>query len=152
MKKFFALLLVLTAMLAFTPKAEAGPRIAVNLNIPFGGIAVGYGAGYCAPVYRDCQGYRIRPEAYVPQPMVVERPVFVDRPIVVERPYVVETPSVNQQVLQVHAVLKNKGYYTKIVDGVFGQETQIAIRNYQLDRGLPLTGRIDATLVNDLGL
>ncbi len=146
MKKFFALLLILTAMLAITPKAEAGPRVSVNLNIPIGGV----GFGFCPPVY--CTE---TPKAY-PQ-YVVEQPRFypqyvVDRPVIIERPYVVATPSVNRQVLQVQAVLKNKGYYNKIVDGVFGQETQIAIRNYQLDRGLALTGRIDANLVNDLGL
>jgi hypothetical protein len=154
MKKFFSLLLILTAMLAITPKAEAGPRIAVNLNIPIGGV----GFGFCPPVY--CAEEPKRYPEYVvepPQPKfypqyVVDPPVFVERPVVIERPYVVTTPSANRQVLQVQAVLKNKGYYNKIVDGVFGQETQIAIRNFQLDSGMTVTGRIDSNLIQAIGL
>jgi peptidoglycan hydrolase-like protein with peptidoglycan-binding domain len=39
-----------------------------------------------------------------------------------------------------------------MVDGMNGPMTQAAIRAYQLDRGLPVTGRIDALLISDLGL
>jgi hypothetical protein len=147
MKKFISLLLVLTAVLAITPKAEARPRVSVDLNIPIGGV----GFGFCPPPIYYPPVYCAEPRRAYPQ-YVVERPIIFERPVIVERPYTVETPSVNRQILQVQAVLKSKGYYNKIVDGIYGQETQNAIRNYQLDRGLPATGRIDTTLVNDLGL
>jgi peptidoglycan hydrolase-like protein with peptidoglycan-binding domain len=38
-----------------------------------------------------------------------------------------------------------------VVDGISGPETQNAIRSYQIDRGLPVTGRIDSEFLSDLG-
>jgi peptidoglycan hydrolase-like protein with peptidoglycan-binding domain len=56
------------------------------------------------------------------------------------------------QVAQVQAALQQRKYYHGRVDGIFGPATEAAIRAYQLDRSLRVTGKIDATLLSDLGL
>ena len=48
--------------------------------------------------------------------------------------------------------LARMGYYNGVVDGAFGPMTSSAIRRYQYDNGLPVTGRITPSLLNSLGL
>jgi hypothetical protein len=62
------------------------------------------------------------------------------------------TPTGHPRVYRVQKVLKELSYYEADVDGQLGRATQTAIRTYQIDRGLPVTGRIDATLEKELGL
>ncbi len=52
----------------------------------------------------------------------------------------------------VQSELQNLGYYSGTVDGVLGPQTQEALHRYQRDRGLPVTGAIDAETVSSLGL
>jgi len=53
---------------------------------------------------------------------------------------------------QVQARLAREGYDPGPVDGVIGPQTRDAIAAFQSDHGLPVTGRIDNSLVNALGL
>jgi peptidoglycan hydrolase-like protein with peptidoglycan-binding domain len=53
---------------------------------------------------------------------------------------------------QVQENLRRMGYYRGQVDGLSGPSTRAAIRAYQIDRGLQVTGRIDSELLEDLGL
>ena len=46
--------------------------------------------------------------------------------------------------------LKDRGYYSGPVDGVIGAATESALRAYQRDRGLKVTGRLDAPTVRSL--
>ena len=46
--------------------------------------------------------------------------------------------------------LARRGYYDGPVDGVVGSGTRSAIREFQRDNGLPVTGRIDSQLVQAL--
>ena len=49
-------------------------------------------------------------------------------------------------------VLKRRGYYYGSIDGDIGPASRNAIRNYQADRGLKVTGRIDSSLLRSLGI
>lgn len=52
----------------------------------------------------------------------------------------------------VQARLAREGYDPGPIDGVIGPQTRDAIAAFQSDHGLPVTGRIDHSLVNALGL
>ena len=52
----------------------------------------------------------------------------------------------------VQSALRRRGYYHGSIDGDIGPGTRSAIRTYQSDRGLPVTGQIDGRLLNSLGL
>jgi hypothetical protein len=52
--------------------------------------------------------------------------------------------------VQVQDSLARRGYYDGPVDGVIGSGTRNAIREFQRDNGLPVTGRIDSQLVQAL--
>jgi TRAP-type C4-dicarboxylate transport system substrate-binding protein len=57
-----------------------------------------------------------------------------------------------RRISRVQEKLQSMGYYTLKVDGVLGPRTYWGIKRYQQDRGLPVTGVIDDTLLNSLGL
>jgi hypothetical protein len=46
--------------------------------------------------------------------------------------------------------LARRGYYSGEIDGVVGPETRSAIREFQNDNNLPVTGRVDSQLVHTL--
>jgi len=46
--------------------------------------------------------------------------------------------------------LKNRGYYTGVVDGIWGPATQSALIGYQRDHGLKTTGRLDASTIRSI--
>ena len=50
----------------------------------------------------------------------------------------------------VQAALADRGYYRGPIDGIIGTGTRRAVRAFQRDAGLPVTGRIDARLLNAL--
>ena len=52
----------------------------------------------------------------------------------------------------VQRALKRRGYYYGSVDGDIGPGSRNAIRAYQADRGLAVTGRIDSALLRSLGI
>ncbi len=54
--------------------------------------------------------------------------------------------------VDVQQALKRRGYYKGGIDGDIGPASRSAIRAYQSDRGLPVTGRIDRALVDALGI
>ncbi len=47
-------------------------------------------------------------------------------------------------------MLNHLGYYTGPIDGITGPRTQAAVRRYQRDHGLPLTGELTASLTDHL--
>jgi len=54
--------------------------------------------------------------------------------------------------VDVQVALKRRGYYRGPIDGGIGPESRAAIKAYQYDRELPLSGRIDRPLLHSLGL
>jgi peptidoglycan hydrolase-like protein with peptidoglycan-binding domain len=96
------------------------------------------------------------PPTYVvppPPPVYYGSPVpsaaYPYDPYAVTRPPV---PAVDARLVQVQDNLRRLGYYRGVVDGIIGEGTRSAIRSYQIDRGLPVTGRVDRALLQDLGL
>jgi hypothetical protein len=53
---------------------------------------------------------------------------------------------------QVQRKLKTLGYYDSSVDGAIGPKTRAAIRAYQEENSLEITGQIDKALLSSLGL
>lgn len=103
-----------------------GPRIGIGF----------YGPGpYCyAPYYYD-------PYYYGPAPYYYAPPVGV--------PAGAYAGSVE---IDVQRALAHRGYYRGPVDGAIGPQTRAAIRTYQVDRGLPVSGHIDGPLLKSLNL
>lgn len=54
--------------------------------------------------------------------------------------------------IDVQQALARRGYYGGVIDGDIGPQTRSAIRSYQLDRGLPVSGHIDRPLLRSLHL
>jgi len=48
--------------------------------------------------------------------------------------------------------LKELGYLTGRADGIFGISTEVAVKAYQMDRGLAVTGEVDGQMVEQLEL
>ena len=55
-------------------------------------------------------------------------------------------------VRQVQRALEEDGYYVGDNRGNFCYETRVAVRRYQRDKGLRMSGKIDDTLLKALGL
>jgi hypothetical protein len=107
-----------------------GPSVSVGVG--FGGYR-GYPAGY----YR---GYR--PYAYGYPRVAVAVPVA-------RRVRVVSSGS-RLVLAQTQSQLANLGYYTGAIDGAFGPLTSQALRQFQSDYGLPITGRLDRATLESL--
>ena len=61
-----------------------------------------------------------------------------------------QSEKVQEQTVQVQAALRKLGYYGGAVDGLMGPATQTAIRTFQIDHGLSVTGKIDEKLQREL--
>lgn len=147
--------LVIASSIAILPQANARDSISIGIGIGPGRC---YGPGYprySPPGYysHHCPPYPIytAPVYITPPPPVYYTPPVA--PIYPGQPVYTPLPSpVNRDVIRVQATLRQRKYYNGSVDGLNGPATQAAIRAYQLDRGLDVTGRIDAVLLADLGL
>jgi hypothetical protein len=98
-----------------------------------------YGSGWYRPWYRPWPGpavsftYVSRPAAYYYDDYGT---VYRGRSVTVD----------------VQVALAKRGYYHGPIDGDIGPGSRAAIRAYQVDRGLPVTGRIDQNLLRALRL
>jgi len=54
--------------------------------------------------------------------------------------------------MRIQLALNARGYCNCVVDGKFGQRTQIAIKAFQKDSGLRVTGLPDTETLNKLGV
>lgn len=98
---------------------------------------------------------------YYQQPAVVERRVYVEpapRPYYEQRREIYVEPAPRSYYgarpieADVQLALRRSGYYDGPIDGDLGPASRAAIRDYQYDRRLPVTGRIDTYLLRSLGL
>ena len=81
-----------------------------------------------------------------------------DRRLEMNQPFVDGQKSVPRRVNErmtiaaVQQQLISRGYYRSRVDGRYGRRTAFAVRAFQLQSGLPPTGRLDPSTLNALGL
>ncbi|ADZ71370.1 Putative peptidoglycan binding domain protein [Polymorphum gilvum SL003B-26A1] len=59
-------------------------------------------------------------------------------------------PAQDRLLMRVQQVLSDLGYGPLRADGLMGDNTASAIQRFELDRGLPITGRVNPTLVERL--
>ena len=97
--------------------------------------------GY-SPYYRPYGWYAPRP--FVSLSYVSERPIYR-----ASRYYEGDDSSFESDVQR---ALKRRGYYSGAVDGDIGPGSRAAIREYQADHGLRVTGRVDGSLLRSLGI
>ena len=76
---------------------------------------------------------------------------FYSRPNYAYRGYVVDDHG-GGIAADVQVALRRQGYYRGPIDGSIGPVSRGAIRAYQANRRLNVTGRIDRTLVHSLGI
>ena len=91
-----------------------------------------------------------RPGGFDPGPRVPRAPI----PIVPIPPRPPEATEADPAAVaaQVQRKLKRLGYYAGTVDGEMGRGTRAAIRAYQSENDLEVTGKIDRPLLRSLGL
>jgi len=60
--------------------------------------------------------------------------------------------SIGNEVIQIQTRLKNWGYYTGTIDGVYGYETYRAVRQFQSKNGLTVDGVAGSATLSALGI
>lgn len=60
--------------------------------------------------------------------------------------------STGNEVTQIQTKLKNWGYYTGTIDGIYGYQTYRAVRNFQSKNGLAVDGVAGSATLNALGI
>lgn len=78
------------------------------------------------------------------------RPAPPETTIIIERPSVKPTAKPDPATKRVQAALRGLGLYEGTVDGLAGPNTRRAIENYQRQTGRPVTGAVDALLLERL--
>lgn len=97
----------------------------------YGGSRVSIGIGL--PLFAPCP-YYYAPAYYAPRPVVVGREVG------------------GGVVVDVQRSLARKGYYRGVIDGDLGPQTRAAIREWQADCRMPVTGQLDTPTLRSLAL
>jgi Putative peptidoglycan binding domain len=100
----------------------------------------GWGYPYGAYSYYDGDYYDdgYAPSQYSPEPYPAQ--------------FEYDSGNGDSSVSQVQAALARKGYYRGAIDGSLGPTTRNALRQYQRNHGLDVTGRVDRPVIAALGL
>jgi len=120
----------------------------------------GWGPGYCPPP--NCGprwgsssasfGFTVG----VPVTPVYRRVYYQPAPVIYQPAPVVVAPAPGyygpNALVAAQSRLYRLGYYRGTVDGEFGPQTSKAIQHYQVDYGLPVTGRLDRRTLASLGI
>ena len=61
-------------------------------------------------------------------------------------------PTLSEIVMQAQEALRNAGYHLGDPDGKSGPETTVAVKKFQGDRHLPVTGKLDSITLSALGI
>lgn len=105
-------------------------------------------SSYCPPVYSrgSVLSFSFGSRPYIPAAPVYYAPT---RTYTTTRYYTRSTSSIEASVQR---ALRNEGYYYGSIDGDIGPRSRAAIRDYQYENGLAVTGRIDSRLLRSLGI
>lgn len=126
----------------------------------------GWGSGYCPPPPQNCgprwggstASFGITFGA--PVTPVYRRVYYQPAPVIYQQAPVIVTPAPTYYssnygpnvLVSAQSRLYRLGYYRGAVDGEFGPQTSRAIQHYQVDNGLPVTGRLDGRTLASLGI
>jgi len=117
------------------PPQNCGPR--------WGGSTASFGFTFGAPI---TPGYRR--VYYQPAPVI-----YQSAPVIITPAPTYYASNYGPNVLiSAQSRLYRLGYYRGTVDGEFGPQTSRAIQHYQVDNGLPVTGRLDSRTLASLGI
>lgn len=106
-----------------------------------GGSRVSIGIGVAPAPYYYGPSYYGGPVYYEPAPVyVAPRPVVVGRAVG------------GDLTVDVQRMLARKGYYVGVIDGELGPRSRAALRAWQADCGLAVTGTLNAATLRSLGL
>lgn len=75
-----------------------------------------------------------------------------DKIIPADRGMAVSTPANSSVVRSAQLSLNDRGFSAGATDGVWGPNTEAAVRNFQQAQGLPETGALDQATLNALGV
>jgi Putative peptidoglycan binding domain len=130
--------------------------IAAGILLSTSSASAGWGRGCYGGGWRGGPGWYGPPVSlgfFFAPPVPVYRPVYVTQPVYVQSGYGYRGQSYENSLLaSAQARLARLGYYRGYVDGSFGPQTSRAVRNYQIDNGLPVTGRLDGRTLSSLGV
>ena len=132
---------------------SARPRTSIGIS-----FSQGFGPRP-SPYYYPAPAYPY----YAPYAPVYSGPVYVPPPVVYRQaPVYYGTPAPSryasqvsvgdEQMMQAQGALRRLGYYKGNIDGLSGPAMRAAVRAYQVDRGLSVTGRLDEDTFQSLGL
>jgi hypothetical protein len=125
---------ILAALILAAPTAAFAKKPHVIISA---GVYPGY-YGH-SPYYYPSSHYYYRPYGYYQAPPVYRA----------SRYYAAGDYSLDATVQR---ELRHRGYYRGPIDGDIGPGSRSAIRQYQADHGLRVTGRIDSSLLRSLGI
>jgi hypothetical protein len=125
----------------------SSPALARDGHHWHGGSRISFGFGIAAPVYYGPSYYR--PAYYGP---AYYGPSYYEPVVVAPRPVVVGRAVRGDVAVDVQRALGRKGYYCGVVDGDLGPQSRAAIRAWQADVGLTVTGTINPATLRSLGL
>lgn len=131
------------ASLSFAQPGPRGPIVPDDPRVPVGPggfVPRGPGLGIPGP----------GPGGFIPGPRRPGIPIPII-PIPPRPPEAYESDG-SALTAQVQRKLKKLGYYTGTVDGEMGRGTRAAIREYQSENDLEVSGKIDRALLRSLGL
>ncbi|MCX6966518.1 MAG: peptidoglycan-binding domain-containing protein [Verrucomicrobia bacterium] len=111
--------------------SHCGSRVSVGIGL--------YSSPYYSPYYYGGRP-AYYPYYYEPAPVVVSRPVVVGREVG------------GDLAVDAQRALARKGYYRGVIDGDLGPRSRAAIREWQADCRLPVTGQLDAATLRSLAL
>jgi hypothetical protein len=173
MKIFTPFRTLLLAGIAMALPATVSARVVGGYCGPRGGVYISSGA-YCAPRAYCAPAYAYRPycgpRAYWGAPVVsfgiYSTPAYYSsgyyydsyptrtfyRGVAVDTSYRTTARYDEDLSVDVQRALSRRGYYRGEIDGDVGPATRSAIRSYQYNRGLEVTGRIDNALLRSLNL
>jgi Putative peptidoglycan binding domain len=150
------LVVLVLLLLAMADVSQAGGRCGRWGGYWGGGWGGYYGGGWggwYGPGWGGWGGWGWGPSfgvSYV-APVAVYRPVYVVQPRRVYATSAYATYSA-PALYRAQTRLARLGYYRGPIDGDFGPMTNRAIRSYQADYGLPITGRLDSRTRASLGV
>ena len=142
------LVVLVLLLLAMSDVSQAGGRCG-----RWGGYGGGGWGGWYGPGWGGWGGWGWGPSFGVSfvAPVPVYRTVYVAEPRRVYATSAYATYSA-PALYRAQARLARLGYYPGPIDGDFGPMTSRAIRSYQADYGLPITGRLDYRTRVSLGV